>query len=246
MPRFFIDPAAIDGEHVAFRGMQATHLARSLRARPGEHVVASDGTTEYVVVIESVTPQLVTGIVSSSRPATGDPRVRIDVLQAVPARGMDDTVEALVVGGAASIRPVVTERSTARPGPERIAARLERWRSIAREAAQLAGRARPPEVHEIAPLAEALDALRRDCRILACVLDATDALNAATFPVDDQLAVVIGPEGGLAPDEQRLLRAHDAEFVHMGARAFPARLAGFAAVTMILARAGDLDVSPRA
>ena len=68
------------------------------------------------------------------------------VLQAIPAQTMDTTIEALTVAGAASIRPVVTDRTVVRPDASRSTRRAERWHAIAREAAQLAGRAAPPVV----------------------------------------------------------------------------------------------------
>jgi len=144
----------------------------------------------------------------------------------------------------ATIRPVLTHRTVSRPDPSRVIHRLERWRLIAREAAQLAGRAAPPDVHSILPLRDALQGMPSGSRILACVLgqDSAPILSAVPAPPAD-VGVVIGPEGGLDGADLRLLDECGAIHVHLGPRTLPSRLAGAVATSLLLAGAGDLDAT---
>lgn len=246
VPRFFVDAAAVQNGMVEIAGDGASHLARSLRARAGERiVVVAEGRTEHGVVLTRIGATRVSGRIEWTRPATGEPRLAVHVLQAIPARGMDEAVEALAVSGARAIHPVITERAVARPAAAAAGRRRARWQSIAREAAQLAGRAAPPAVSEPRPLAAALAALPYGCRILACMADSTATpLGAIEVAVDAPVACVIGPEGGIAPGDLGHLRAANAAPVHLGARIVPARLAGFLAVSLVLAMAGDLEPAP--
>lgn len=242
MPRFFVDSAQVHGGIVVIEGGDATHLARSLRAHPGETVVVvEDGRREHHVVLERVSAQRVAGRVVATRDATGEPALAVHVVQSIPAKGMDDVVEALSLAGATGIWPAVSTRSVARPDAARAGARTERWRAIARQAAQLAGRARAPSVHETLPLDGALGALPARCRILACVVDAPKRLSAVPLDTERPVAIVIGPEGGLDALDRASLRDASAEEIHLGPRVMPARLAGFLAVSLILAQAGELD-----
>ena len=146
-----------------------------------------------------MTPARVSGAIVWSRPVDGEPRLAVHVLQAIPAQAMDATVEALTEAGAATIRPVLTHRTVSRPDPSRVIHRLERWRLIAREAAQLAGRAAPPDVHSILPLREALERACRRARASSRASSRQDAvpiLSAVPAPPAD-VGLVIGPEGGL-------------------------------------------------
>ena len=244
MPRFFVPQGAVAGGRCVIEGADAVHLARSLRARPGERVVVVDATgIEHGVVLEEVDAGRAAGAVAWSRPATGEPAVRVHVLQALPAEGMDAAVEALAEAGAAELWPVLTRRTVARPDAERAARRVERWRAIAREAAALAGRAGPVPVHPPRRLEEALASLPPGTRVLACAPGAAAPL-AALDPDDRRpLALVIGPEGGLAPEELAAIRAAGGGEVHLGARVLRARLAGAIAVAVLLARLGDLDAA---
>ena len=199
---------------------------------------------EHGLRLDEVTPSRVSGSIVWSRPAGGEPRLAVHVLQAVPAQAMDATVEALTEAGAATIRPVFTHRSVSRPDPSRIIHRLERWRTIARESAQLAGRATPPAVREILPLREALLALPRDTRILACVISADAMPISSAVPAHTtNIGLVIGPEGGLDIADLRALDELSAAHVHLGSRTFPSRLAGAIATSLLLAASGDLDAA---
>ena len=242
VPRFFVPASAVVGGRGTIEGADAAHLARSLRARPGELVVvADDGGREHGLRLEEVRPERVTGSVAWTAPATGEPRLRVHVLQALAAPGMDEAVAALAQVGAASIRPVLTRRTTARLDAPRRTARQERWHAIAREGAALAGRGWPPEVHPPLALPAAVAALGADLPLLVCVPDAPTALPH--WPMargTAEVAVLIGPEGGLDAAELESLLPRGTP-VHLGARVLPARLAGMVAVSLLLAVAGDLD-----
>jgi 16S rRNA (uracil1498-N3)-methyltransferase len=204
--------------------------------------VVAGGTVEHGVLLEDVTAECVSGRVTWSRPASGEPRLAVHVLQAVPAHAMDATIEALTEAGAASIRPVVTGRTVSRPDVSRASRRLERWQRIASEAAQLAGRAAPPAVHAVLSMREALDALPSGTAVLACVARGDAApITTATPQQPSQVGLAIGPEGGFDDIDVTLLDKAGAAWVHLGPRTLPSRLAGAIATTLLLARAGDLD-----
>lgn len=245
MPRFFVDAGHIEHGRATLTGRDAEHLARSLRARPGETIVVIEGgLVEHGVVLDVVSPARVAGAVAWSRPVSGEPRLAVHVLQAVPAHEMDATIAALVVAGAASIRPVLTARTVPRLDAQRSVRRLDRWRAVACEAAQLAGRAAPPAVLQAVSLPEALAALPRPTRVLACVSsrDAVPILTAAPRPGPD-VALAIGPEGGLDDADLKTLDEAGAVRVHLGPRTLPSRLAGAVATALLLAGAGDLDAA---
>ena len=178
---------------------------------------------------------------------SGEPRLAVHVLQAIPAQTMDATIEALTVAGAASIHPVLTESHRRRVRTRRRhRAERERWHAIAREAAQLAGRAAPPggDAGDVAARRP-----RRSCRAGVRVARVRHRSRTrcrssraqSTSPAD--VALVIGPEGGL--DERRPRRtrsSHGAAYVHLGPRTLPSRLAGAVATSLLLAGAGDLDI----
>jgi 16S rRNA (uracil1498-N3)-methyltransferase len=119
---------------------------------------------------------------------------------------MELVVEKTTELGVSVIRPVLTERVVTRPEGGRAAARVERWRRIAVSAAKQCGRDRVPSIAEIAPFSDALPEGGRCDLFLAGSL-APDAvpLSKALAPwrkrKPQSVAILIGPEGDLSPDE---------------------------------------------
>jgi 16S rRNA (uracil1498-N3)-methyltransferase len=168
VPRLFIATDQVRAGRGAVLGADAAHLARSLRVRPGELVRVVDAAgMEHGLRVEVVADDRVEGPVEWSRPVAGEGPPRIHVLQALLKGGIDDAVDTLTQAGVNAIHPFVGERSVARPDARGAARRLERWRTIAREAAQQAMRGAVPEVHGATTLDGALEQLPADCLILA-------------------------------------------------------------------------------
>jgi len=243
MPRIFVSADQISDGAVVFTQEQARHLAGALRVRTGERVVVvEDGRLQHTVRITEEAQSRLRGQIEDTQPATGEPSLQVDVLQAIPARGMDEAVEALALTGAARIWPVITARTVARPEARRAQQRIERWRVIAREAAQLAGRASAPAVQEVQTLQQAVAAIDGRCRILVCVLTATTPMMDMRVEADVRVAMLLGPEGGLDAADLAELDARNAERVHLGPRVMPSRLAGALALTQLFAASGELRV----
>ncbi len=241
MPRLFVTRDQVGDGTLVVEGAAARHLAGSLRIEPGELIqVVDDAGEEHGVRVTSVARARVAGSIVWSRPASGEPHLRLDVVQGL-IREIDEVVAGLAEVGAAAIRPVVAARSVTRPDPTRAAARLRRWSEIAREAAELAHRGAVPRVTALTDLAGALAELPEGARILACMVDAAVPLARLEVDAARPAALVIGPEGGFDPGEADRLREAGAEMVHLGPRVLPARRAAIVAAGLLLARAGDLD-----
>ncbi|MDR7556157.1 MAG: RsmE family RNA methyltransferase [Armatimonadota bacterium] len=229
--RFYVAPGSLPAPLITFGPREAHHIARVLRLRPGTRIVVFDGACEVDAELVSTTGGVVTARpLGPVRPIVRP--VALTLLQGLP-RGpkMDVIVRMATELGVAAIRPVLTTRAAPEPG----AARVERWRRIAREAARQCGRGDVPAVEAPAPLAQALAALgpvdllvvpwERARRPLGAVV-AGRAFAAA--------AVLVGPEGGLAADEVAAAEAAGGEAVSLGPLVLRTETAGLATVAMLL------------
>ncbi len=179
-------------------------------------------------------------MVTWSRPITGEPRLRLTVVQALPRERMEDCIDLLVEVGVAEVRPVITERVVSRPAQDRLSHRVHRWQAVATEAAQLAGRGMIPPVLAPVLLPDALAALDRSSRLIACTFDGDQPLADLRVDPSVPLALCVGPEGGFGEQDLDTLRRAGAETVHLGARILRTRYAAAVACALLLARAGDL------
>lgn len=144
-------------------------------------------------------------------PAGNTPAYEVTLLQGL-GKGdrFDRVVRDATALGARAVVAVATERSVVDLG-DRAAARRERWRTIAVEAARQSGRGDVPRIAGPLSLDEALG---NAGDALGLVLDpeagASLAARLRDWSPERPLALLIGPEGGLSPDE--LARAQGAGF----------------------------------
>ena len=159
------------------------------------------------------------------------------VVQAIPKGDRGElAVEVLTEVGATEIVPWSASRSVAVWKGERATKSLARWRSTAREAAKQARRAWFPQVAEVASTADVTALLA--AADLAVVLheEASVPLASVEVPNAGRIIVVVGPEGGLAPEEIDAFVAAGAVSVRLGAEVLRTSTAGVAAVAALLSR----------
>jgi 16S rRNA (uracil1498-N3)-methyltransferase len=196
MPAFF---GRRDGDRVVIEGADARHLARSLRARPGEsvEVVDPDGLM-LTVRIESLSPTRVEGVIESRREHQPEPARHVIVgIAHLPSSSLEQVLSRCTEVGASAFQIVQAQRSVAR------GARTERWQTIVREAAMLAGRLRVPAVTGPAPLAEVV---RERPHPVMLVRGAQTPLSAMLRA--REVTLLVGPEGGWTEQELALVRDH--------------------------------------
>jgi len=250
VPVFFVssDQVSPTGE-VRIGSPDARHIARVLRAHPGEvlTIVADDG-SEYDVRLERLRSDQVIGRVVAARRNRREPSAEIHLLQALPkGTGMAEICERTAELGVRSVWPLLSQRSIPRPEPAAAAIRIDRWQAIAREASQLAGRYRSPLVHSLRPLLEAVEVLSSkspSIQLLVCHEEETrQGLATVAWNPVEPTGLLVGPEGGFSPEEVRELAARGARPVSLGPRNLRSVLAGTVAATVLLARSGDLEAS---
>ena len=241
IPRYFVDDEdAVDGERLQIRGPKARRLSRVMRMRRGDEleIAHTPSGNLYTMRIERITRELVVGETVDRRPLQALPGPRITICAALlrPQR-FSFMVEKVTELGAAAIQPVWSERSLVRgEGAQRLA----RWRRLATEAAEQCRRDVRPDVFAPIHLEEiaAAPPLPRSVRLLASALEPDQriarvlARARAQGPIDD-VQLLIGPEGGYAPDEARLARQHGWTPVTLGSRPLRAETAAMVAVAIV-------------
>jgi 16S rRNA (uracil1498-N3)-methyltransferase len=189
LPSFF---AQREGGRAVITGGDARHLARSLRAQVGEEIQVVDPAGLLLTVrLDRVSAERVEGVIVAEREHTPEPEARITIAIAhLPAPALELVLSRCTEIGAFSFRIFAADRSVAR------GAKLERWNTICREAAMLAGRTRVPLIHGPSTFDEVVAEAEHPVLL---VRDAPTALAAITEPRD--LTLLIGPEGGWSERE---------------------------------------------
>ncbi len=219
MPSFFVER---DGERAVIRGNDARHLARSLRARVGEEIEVLDPAGLMLTLrLDRVSPEQVEGTVVAERKHNPETAARIVIAIAhLPAPTLELVLSRCTEAGAFAFHVVQADRSVAR------GAKPERWRTICREAAMLAGRMVVPEVAGPSPLDEVVASSENPVMLSR---SASARLSEMTEP--QNVTLLIGPEGGWS--ERELARV--ARQATLGPRNLRADTAAIVALATALA-----------
>ncbi len=219
------------------------HLRDVLRLGPGDVIVVAFAGTAHQVRLSEVEPH-VSGVMLAEVPAAMLPRVTL--AQGI-AKGekMDDIVRQTTEIGVARIVPFAAERSVVRLDASKAAARTVRWRKIAAEAAKQSQRTDVPAVLDVVTSAS-LGAALAGSVVLVCWEDADGApgiaaaLEAIALLPQTDVAVVVGPEGGLTAQEVRRLVSAGATAVSLGGTILRTETAGVVACALAVHARGGL------
>ena len=231
MHRFFVDAGAIRDDGAELGGTQARQIATVLRLKAGDEVTLIAAGREHDVVIGAVSASRVSGRVTRTRDAQGEPRVPIALgLPLLRGDRSEEVVEAVTQLGVSRIAPFVSARSVVRALPD---AKRRRWERIAREAAETARRGRVPEVEPLRRWDELIAALRPPL-LVAWERETGMRVRYAVPANAPALALVVGPEGGLTEDEIVQARKRGAVTVSLGARNLRSETAAVSLVSLVV------------
>ena len=245
--RLFVDTPLAAGTEVVPGPEQAHYLLNVLRLKSGDAVALFNGRDgEWSARITDTTKKACRLTVErQTRPQRHGPDLWFLFAPIKRAR-FDFVVEKATELGARRIQPVFTRRTAV------ARVNLERLGAHAIEAAEQCGRLDVPEVADARPLDAVLDAWPGGRRLMLCdesgtAPPATRALAEARADSPGGIgpwAVLIGPEGGFAPEELiRLKRLSGVLPVSLGPRILRAETAGIAALALWQAILGDWDRS---
>ena len=223
-------------------GDQAAHLARVLRAEPGQVYDVVAGGFLHRAEITSVSEQEVRFRLHEELAA--DAALPLHLLLAIfKFDHMEWAIEKATELGISRITPILARR-TERHLVQAAAKRCDRWRRIALEASKQSRRSNIPVIADPIALKAALEREATATRILLSETEQTTTLTevlAASVaqtsapPNADSLfthALAIGPEGGWTPDEMSFFAQHNWQAVTLGPRILRAETAAIAAIAI--------------
>ena len=247
MHRFFADERGIV-ENIAYLNAEdAGHALRVLRLENGDEVELVCAPARYLAEIDSTEDGEVRLRVTEKLRDT-EAQTRVTLYQGLPkADKMEWIVQKSTELGTGAIAPVAMIRSVVKLEGKDAAKKTERWQKIAREAVKQCARVNAPEVKMPRKLAAMKDELNALDVLIVPWEDARDGSIAdclAPFKAKERISsgILIGPEGGIAPEEAEWL-THEAgaKLVTLGPRILRTETAAIASQTIVMALRGEME-----
>jgi 16S rRNA (uracil1498-N3)-methyltransferase len=227
----------------ALKGEQAAHLARVLRAQPGQVFdVVANGFLHRAEIVSASEHEVVFTLHEELEAESALP---VHLLMAVfKFDPMEWGIEKATELGVARMTPVIARR-TEKHLAQAAAKRVERWRRIVREAAQQSRRSDVPEVDDPVTLKVALGMVTAEKKLLLAETEQENTLSselagqrvsesAGTSELTS-VALAIGPEGGWTAEEMALFSESGWKAVTLGPRILRAETAAIAGLAVCAA-----------
>lgn len=248
--RFFVPPSQISEGKVCLRGTDVWHITKVLRLSAGAEIVVFDGSgREYLVVLEHPKRREVRGTICDQWQKHTESPLRLTLVQGLPqANKMDLIVQKATEIGVNEIIPLETTRSVWSSKHKRVqganvAQRLDRWSRICIEAAKQSCRTAVPLIRPVMTIEEFLaHPLPAEMQLLLWEEEQQTSLKQVLRNSDREIrsaVVVIGPEGGLTPEEAVQFQERGYQWVSLGKRVLRTETAGLVVLGILQYEWGD-------
>ncbi|MFD2116137.1 16S rRNA (uracil(1498)-N(3))-methyltransferase [Paenibacillus yanchengensis] len=259
MQRYFVEENDWQEELIELSGDDAHHIVKVMRMKVGSQFIVANGQGKSAL---AELYEINSGAVTAKRiewlPMELPFPVKVTIAQGLPKGDkMEMVIQKGTEIGAACFLPFESERMIVQYDAKKEAKRLERWRKIAKEAAEQAHRTYLPEVKSVHRFAALLEQMQHYDVVLLCYEQQAKqseqyglATALATWRATSKYAelkteqqpsnilVIIGPEGGFSDQEAAEAIAAGAVAISLGSNILRTETAGIVALSCILYDAG--------
>ncbi|MBP1904295.1 16S rRNA (uracil1498-N3)-methyltransferase [Paenibacillus turicensis] len=251
MQRYFVQPEQFGEEIVSITGEDVKHIARVMRSQIGDKIIVSDGVSKVAITeIVMLEQQEVQSRIIEWLTSKAEPELQVTIAQSLPKGDkMEIVIQKCTEIGAATFLPFLSERTVVQYDQKKEAKRTERWRKIAKEAAEQAHRDVVPQV--LSPVSwKQLLASLADFDLVCFCYEKEDGqqlrdivapfVNSMLPDQQYRVAIVVGPEGGFSEAEVLAAEAAGAISIGLGRRILRTETAAMAALTCIMYESGEM------
>jgi 16S rRNA (uracil1498-N3)-methyltransferase len=243
IPRFYCPQPIGHAAQIQLEARAAHHAFRALRLRRGDRVTLFDGSGgEHEASVHSLDAQRMVLDVGRHWPVERESPLSTCIVQALSTgERMTFTLEKCVELGATRFQPIESERSVVRLTDERSQRRQQHWQQVVIAACEQCGRNTVPVVEESLEFVRWVATLPPRAQGIVLAPGAATPLAQLPKP-ENELLIAIGPEGGLTELELELLERKGFATVSLGPRTLRTETAAAAALAVLQARWGDLQM----
>ena len=240
MSKFFVKTEQINNNDIVIIGDDVNHIINVLRMKKTDKVQICNQDTgdNYNAEIVNYSKNEVECKIISKINETTESNVHITLFQGIPKfEKMELIIQKNTEVGIKSIVPVIMERTVVKLDEKIASKKLERWQKIAEIAAKQSMRDIIPQIGNITKLKD-IDTTEFDAVLVAYENEEHNMLKTELQKLERKIksnnsseqqyniAIVIGPEGGISEKELVMLAEKNAKFVSLGKRILRTETAG--------------------
>lgn len=246
MHKFFVENNQVEDNNIYILGKDLIHIKNVLRLKPSDKIEISCNGTNYLTKIVEISKENIKTEIIDSSIGKKESSIEITLYQGL-AKGskMDLIIQKCVEIGVKDFYAIETDRAVVKINDKKKEdTKIQRWQTIAEEAAKQSKRDYIPKMKGILSFKEMIDILSKEKNIIVPYeneenLSIRDGLKKVE---GNKINLIIGPEGGFENSEIQYLEDIGASIVTLGPRILRTETAGLVSSTIILYELGDLGV----
>ncbi|MEG2519805.1 MAG: 16S rRNA (uracil(1498)-N(3))-methyltransferase [Christensenellaceae bacterium] len=234
MRRFFCEYIK---DIACIKGQEARHITRVLRMEVGAQLILFDGSGyDYLSEITQIDDDGVQLKILKKSLSESEPTVHITIFQAIiKSDHMDYVIQKCTEIGVCCFVPYISERCVKRPDQKSAQNLVLRAKRIAMESAKQCGRAKIPQVCEVADFKQVLQKVKEfEGQFLLAYESEENVTIKDVLKSDSNIGIMIGAEGGFSKNEVQQLKEAGAVVCSLGKLILRAETAGLVGAAMIL------------
>lgn len=242
MQRFFFDNEVISDGGFEVSGEKFNHIVRVLRMTVGEKAIFCDGkATDFECELVQLNDRTASFHVIDSYANNTEPELKITIFQCIPkGEKMDEVVKRCVQFGAYEIVPVLSKRCVSRPDKKSMLKKTDRLNKISRASAMQSMRGCIPVISDAVDFKTAVLKMKDYGTSFVCYENEENRLVTDIKNFANDVAVLIGPEGGLDADEVAYAAEQGVYSVSLGKRILRTEDAAAFLIPILLSQTNNL------
>ncbi|MCR9192428.1 MAG: 16S rRNA (uracil(1498)-N(3))-methyltransferase [Gammaproteobacteria bacterium] len=231
------------GDVITLSTSATQHVGLVLRMTAGETLTLFRGDNyEFKATLVAVQKKHIQACIESMTLVDRESPRKIHLVQAlVKGDKMEWIIQKAVELGVSSITPLITEHSVVRLNTERLQKKQYQWEAIAIAACEQSGRNHLPVIHPTCSLEQYVTTSSTTQKWILSpkATQSWPEINADA----NELALLIGPEGGFSDAEIKCAHEHYTQSIRLGPRILRTETAAITGIGIMQMKYGDLSVA---
>lgn len=217
MPKFFVNQEQVDEEKIKIIGNDVNHIKNVLREKVGNKLTICniDNRKDYLCEILKIEEDCIECGIKEELANDVESNVRVTIMQGLPkADKMELIIQKSVELGVYDITPIEMKRCVVKLNEKDKPKKIQRWQKISEVAAKQCGRNIIPNINSIINIKNICNSIKEyDIVLVAYENEKEVTIKQELKKIKEKynnkeikIAVIIGPEGGITPEEVTLLQ----------------------------------------
>ena len=244
MPKFFVAGNQINNNKIKIIGNDVNHIKNVLRQKSGDKITICDISKEqdYLCEIDKIEEKSIDCNIIEKLENNTESNVKVTIFQGLPkADKMELVIQKSVELGVYDITPLQMKRCVVKLNEKDKAKKIQRWQKISEVAAKQCGRNIIPKINNIVNVKEVCNLCNEyDIVLIAYENEKENTLkkelkNLKKLDKEEiKVAVIIGPEGGIAPEEIEMFEENGAKIITLGNRILRTETVALSVLSIIM------------